>query len=154
MVSRFEQFAASISAVYHYIQKIERTEMANFGMKGPHAQYLIAMVRYPQGITAAQLGKICDKDKAAVSRAVAELEKEGLVRRLDARTYRTPLMLTEKGSAAAAIVNRKAAQAVEAAGHGLTDENRRIFYEALDLIASNLHRISTEGIGNSGEETV
>ena len=62
MVSRFEQFASSIAAVYHYIQKIERAEMANFGMKGPHAQYLIAMVRYPQGITAAQLGKICDKD--------------------------------------------------------------------------------------------
>lgn len=154
MVSRFEQFASSISAVYHYIQKIERTEMANFGMKGPHAQYLIAMTRYPQGITAAQLGKVCDKDKAAVSRAVAELEQEGLIRRLDSRLYRTPLVLTAKGSAAAAIVNEKAARAVEAAGQGLTDDNRKVFYEALDLIASNLHRISTDGIGSTGEESV
>ena len=152
MVSRFEQFASSIAAVYHYIQKIERAEMANFGMKGPHAQYLIAMVRYPQGITAAQLGKICDKDKAAVSRAVTELEQEGLIRRLDARTYRTPLVLTQKGAAAAAMVNKKASRAVEAAGQGLSDENRVIFYEALNLIASNLHRIAAEGLASSGEE--
>lgn len=153
MVSRFEQFAASIAAVYHYIQKIERSEMANFGMKGPHAQYLIAMVRYPQGITAAQLGKICDKDKAAVSRAIAELEQEGLIRRLGSRAYRAPLVLTAKGSAAASLVNDKAARAVEAAGQGLTDENRRIFYEALDLIASNLHRLAAEGIDPTGEES-
>lgn len=147
MISRFEQFSSSISAIYHYIQKIERSEMANFGMKGPHAQYLIAMTRYPKGITAAQLGKICDKDKAAVSRAVTELEQEGLIRRLGDRTYRTPLVLTEKGAAAASMVSETAGRAVEAAGQGLTEENRRIFYEALNLIAANLHRIAAEGIG-------
>ena len=97
-------------------------------------------------------GKICDKDKAAVSRAVTELEQEGLIRRLDARTYRTPLVLTQKGAAAAAMVNKKASRAVEAAGQGLSDENRVIFYEALNLIASNLHRIAAEGLASSGEE--
>lgn len=153
MVSRFEQFASSISAIYHYVQKIERVEMASFGMKGPHAQYLVAMVRYPQGITAAQLGRICDKDKAAVSRAVAELEQEGMIRRVSGKSYRTPLVLTQKGRIAAAQVNEKASRAVETAGRGLTAENRKIMYEALDLIASNLQRIAMDGIDNAGGET-
>ena len=61
-------------------------------------------------------------------------------------------MLTQKGAAAAAMVNEKASRAVEAAGQGLSDENRVIFYEALNLIASNLHRIAAEGLASSGEE--
>lgn len=154
MVTRFEQFSSSIAAIYHYIQKIERSEMAAFDMKGPHAQYLVAMVRYPQGITAAQLGKLCDKDKAAVSRAVAELEQEGLVRRMGSRTYRAPLVLTGKGAIAAAKVSEKVGRAVEAAGQGLTDENRRVFYEALNLIASNLQRLAEEGIDPSQTEAL
>lgn len=154
MVSRFEQFASSISAIYHYIQKIERIEMADFGMKGPHAQYLVAMVRYPQGITAAQLGRLCDKDKAAVSRAVSELEREGLVRRAGGKSYRAPLVLTKRGQIAAAKVNDKASRAVETAGRGLTDENRGIFYHSLDLIASNLQRIAMEGIDSAGEDSL
>lgn len=152
MVSRFEQFASSISAVYHYIQKIERTEMADFGMKGPHAQYLIAMARYPQGITAAQLGRICDKDKAAVSRAVAELEREGMIRRSGETAYRAPLVLTEKGRVAAGQVNEKASLAVETAGRGLSDDARKVFYDSLDLIASNLQRIAMDGLDSAGGE--
>ena len=50
------------------------------------------------------------------------------------------------------MVNEKASRAVEAAGQGLSDENRVIFYEALNLIASNLHRIAAEGLASSGEE--
>ena len=49
--------------------------MEKYGLKGPHAQCLLAMRRNPQGITASQLCTICDKDKAAISRTVAELEQ-------------------------------------------------------------------------------
>lgn len=151
-VSRLEQFACSISEIYHYIQKIERIEMARYGLKGPHAQYLIAMARFPQGITAAKLGRICDKDKAAVSRAVAELEQEGLICRSSSRAYRTPLVLTQKGQVAADQVNQQASLAVEAAGKGLSDNARKIFYESLSLIAANLQRISIEGLDPAEED--
>mgnify|MGYP002513119865 CR=1 FL=1 len=36
--------------------------MSNYGLKGPHAQYLIAMNRFPQGATAAQLSAACERD--------------------------------------------------------------------------------------------
>ena len=83
MITRFEQFSSAISSIYQSIAKIERVEMAKYGLKGPHAQCLLAMSRYPDGITAARLCEVCEKDKAAVSRTVAELEEAGMILRPD-----------------------------------------------------------------------
>lgn len=148
MIRKYELFSASISSMYHDIQKIERTEMANFGLKGPHAQCLLAMDRYPEGITSARLCEICEKDKAAISRTLTELEQRGMINR-DQRNgtrYRALLMLTEQGKNAAAVVSEKARQAVEQAGAGLTDDQREVFYRVLAVIAGNLHTLCKEGI--------
>lgn len=149
MVSRFEHFSASISCIYRYIQKIERVEMENYGLKGPHAQCLLAMRRYPEGITAARLCEACDKDKAAVSRMAAELEEKGMISRGDsgAARYRAPLKLTPLGEEAAEHVEQRAKRAVEEAGAGMTDAQRVTLYAALDLIAGNLQTICAEGLG-------
>jgi len=148
MLDRYELFSSSISSIYHDIQKIERVEMAKFGLKGPHAQCLLALRRYPEGLTSSQLCEICDKDKAAVSRTVAEMEQAGMVSRdvRDGNRYRARLTLTEQGAAAAKAVSQRALLAVEQAGVGLEDEKRQIFYQVLMLIAGNLHTICKEGL--------
>lgn len=148
MIERFELFSASIFRIYRDMQRIEREEMEKYGLKGALAQYLAILVRFPEGITAARLKEICDKDKAAISRAVGEMEQKGLLRRQNASDsgYRALLVLTEEGRRAAAFVCRRAEQAVEAAGQGLTEENRAIFYAALGQIADNLHAVSQKGI--------
>ena len=150
MVTKFEQFSASVFCIYRCIQKIERVEMAKYGLKGPHAQCLLAMSRYPEGITSSQLCTVCDKDKAAISRTVAELEREGLVERCvkGSNRYRAPLILTAQGKAAAEHVDERAKLAVEKAGEGMTDEQRAIFYSVLDLIAGHLQTICEEGLEN------
>lgn len=148
MLDRFELFSSSVAALYRYVQKIERAEMAKYGLKGPHAQCLIAMYRFPAGITAARLSEICDKDKAAISRTVAELEKKGLIRRnlANGNRYRALLQLTETGKRATEQVREKAALAVELAGEGLTQEQRDTLYQAMALIAENLSRICRDGL--------
>lgn len=154
MENRYALFSLSISGLYHDIQKIERVEMAKFGLKGPHAQCLLAMSRYPEGITAARLCEICEKDKAAISRAVAELEEVGLLRRPDrnGNRYRANLQLTDQGRQAAAAVSEKVRMAVEQAGKGLDEESRAVFYQALTLIAGNLHKICREGLRQNRAE--
>ena len=154
VISKYELFSSSVSCMYHDIQKIERKEMTKFGLKGPHAQCLIAMSRYPQGVTAAQLCEICEKDKAAISRTVAELEQAGLVVRNERNgtRYRALLTLTSKGKEAAQSVNAKAQQAVERAGEGLDDAQREVFYRVLALIAGNLHTICKEGLKDNDED--
>lgn len=154
MLGRFEQFSSSIASISKNIQKIERTEMARYGLKGAHVQCLMAMRRHTQGIILSQLCEVCEKDKAAISRAVAELEAKGLVERWTAgeKIYRAPLRLTEAGSEIAGRIVGIAERAVELAGEGLADEDRRVFYQALELIAGNLQRISRDGIPEIKEE--
>lgn len=148
MVSRYELFSSAISCIHHDIQRIERTEMAKYGLKGPHAQCLLALSHHPQGLTAARLCEICEKDKAAISRTLSELEQAGMILRQDRNgtRYRASLTLTEQGRAAADAVSEKARLAVELAGTGLEDAQREIFYQVLGLIAGNLHTICRDGL--------
>ena len=151
MVSRYESFSTCISCIYHDIQRIERAEMARYGLKGPHAQCLLVMSRFPEGITAARLCEVCEKDKAAISRIVAELEQMGMVRRTEhnGTRYRASLTLTEQGQTAAKAVEEKARLAVERAGAGLDDKSREVFYSVLALIAGNLHVICKNGLAEA-----
>ena len=148
MISKYEIFSTVVSSLYHDIQRIERTEMAKYGLKGPHAQCLVIMDRYPEGITSARLCEICERDKAAISRTVSELEEAGLLARREQNGihYRVPLVLTAEGREAARNVNEVASRAVEQAGEGLDDVHREIFYNVLGQIAQNLHAISRDGL--------
>lgn len=148
MVSRFEEFSSSIFAINRCIQKIERVEMARFGLKGPQAQCLLALVRHPEGMTSSQLREVCDKDKAAISRTVAELEQEGMVERLthNGNRYRAMLVLTEPGRKAAEQVAERARIAVESAGGGMNETQRTALYAALHDIADRLQTICSEGL--------
>lgn len=148
MLNRFERFTSAISAIYRDIQKIERDEMEKHGLRGAFAQYLVAISHYPEGITAAALCEVCDKDKAAVSRIIAELEAKGLLFKENdgGSQYRARLSLTPAGEEAAAFVRERASIAVELAGSGLSDPDRKIFYSALELICGNLQEICQTGI--------
>lgn len=145
MLDRFEQFSAAISAIYRDIQKIEKAEMDRLGYKGAFAQYLVLLRRYPEGLTAVEVCELCDRDKAAVSRVMAEMEEKGLLTRIG-NAYRARLVLTEQGLDAADFVACRAEVAVLEAGKGLSDRDRAIFYEALSLISSNLQILSKEGL--------
>lgn len=148
MVERFEQFSALISSAYRQVQKLERTEMETYGLKGAFAQYLLIMSHYPRGMTATQLCEACEKDKAAVSRVVAEMESKGLVVREGEgeQSYRALLFLTDEGRRAAEFVSQRASVAVIKANEGISEENRRIFYETLEQFNGNLQRICESGI--------
>lgn len=148
MIRKYELFSGAISSMYRDIQRIERTEMAKFGLKGPHAQCLLTMSHYPEGLTATQLCEACEKDKAAVSRILTELEQGGMILRTrrNGTLYRASLTLTEQGKKAAETVKERARLAVEQAGIGLDDAQREIFYRVLGLIAGNLHAICKDGL--------
>jgi len=148
MISRFEQFSSVISSIYGAIQKIEREEMAKYGLKGAYAQYLVAVKRFPEGVTSTELCELWDKDKSAVSRIVAEMEEKGLVVRegIKETLYRAKIKLTEEGRKAAEHVLEKGEVAVAIVGKGLTNEDRDAFYRAMDLIANNIQVLTKKGL--------
>ena len=156
MENRYELLSGAISCMYHDIQKIERVEMARYGLKGPHAQCLLAIKKHPEGITAARLCEVCEKDKAAVSRTLAELEEVGMIYRdnRNGSRYRSALMLTEQGEIAAEAVVEKVRMAVERAGIGFGEAEREVFYRVLAIIAGNLHKLCKEGLTRNHESCV
>lgn len=148
MVDRFERFSYAISEISRCWHRIAGEEMGKYDLKGAFSVYFTTLYRYPAGIAAAQLGELCSRDKADVSRAMALLEKKGFVTRqeTEGKAYRAKLSLTETGMALAEQINQKAGAAVEYASRGLPAEKRVVFYEALELITANLQKLSKEGL--------
>ena len=148
MVDRFQRFLFYISEISRHWHKIAGDEMEQYGLKGPHATYLVCIYRHPEGITAPRISERCGKDKSDVSRTMALMEKKGLVIKegVHQNLYRGLYKLTDAGKEAAEKVSRRAALAVELAGRDLTEENRAIFYEALEQISDNLREISQNGL--------
>ena len=68
--------------------------------------------------------------------------------RIEADKDDRKLILTDKGKEIANHVQKKAIEAVGEAGAGISDEDRRVFYECLGTIASNLKKISAEGLSD------
>ncbi|MBO5797166.1 MAG: MarR family transcriptional regulator [Clostridia bacterium] len=148
MLDRFAQFSTAISTIYRCVQKLEREEMVTYGYKGAFAQYLVTLNRHPEGLTLVELCDLCDKDKAAVSRMVGEMEEKDLVRRerKGDRVYKAVVKLTEEGRRAADFVATRACAAVAAVGKELSDSDRAVFYAALTAISTNLQALTKEGI--------
>ena len=152
MIHRFERFSYAISEISRCWHRIAGEEMGEYGMSGSSSVYFTTLYRYPEGVTAAQLGELCSRDKADVSRTMSLLEKKGLVVR-QGSSYRARLQLTEQGVAVAEQINQKASAAVEHASRGLPGEKREIFYEALELITANLQMLSKEGLPFNRKES-
>ena len=137
-MSRFEQFTVSIFSITHYWNRIATEEMREHGLKGSYAFYLLTLYTAGESITAAQLCEITQRDKADVSRAVSLFQEKGFVEEYGENRYRAPIRLTAKGKRIAAKIQKKADNALQTAGEGLSDEMRRNMYKALEIISANL----------------
>ncbi len=149
MIERFERFSFAISEISKYWHKLTADEMEKYGLKGTHSVYLLTMARFSgEGLTAPQICEYCGRDKADVSRMMSIMEQKGLVQKesVHQNMYRSVFRLTEEGLKAAEQVKLRASKAVELAGKDLSEENRVIFYEALDCIMTNLRELSVKGI--------
>lgn len=148
MLDRFERFLLSVSDISRCWHKLSADEAADYGLKGPHVVYLTVMYRYEDGVTASELGEICHKDKADVSRMLAIMEQKGLAKKygVNESMYRGVWKLTDEGRAAAEYIRQRASLAVKLAGEGLSDASRTSFYESLERIAANLCDLCETGI--------
>lgn len=138
-MERFETFTVLMARIGRSIKRIKAEEMARFQLKGPHVSCLYYL-SLNESMTAAQLCERCEEDKAAISRSLDFLEKEGyLVCDSSARKrYRSPLRLTEKGEATGRRIMEKIDRIVREAGSALTEEERAVMYRALSAVSERL----------------
>ncbi len=143
MEERYQMFTTLITKCARSVKRIKSNEMSGMNMKSSYVSCLYYLYINDKPMTAKELCDVCEEDKAYVSRAVDALENGGYVlcASKTAKRYNSPISLTEQGTLVAKEVAKRVESIVERASVGLSEENRKIFYESLGLICNNLERI-------------
>lgn len=142
MEERFEMFTVLITKASRYIKRLKTEEMAEFNLKIPHVSCIYYLYK-KEKLTSKELCDICEEDKASVSRSLEYLETNGYIKCLDnsKKRYKSILILTEKGLEVGKKIEAKIDNILSKASEGLSEENRKIFYESFDIICNNLQQI-------------
>lgn len=152
MIQRFETFVTAINQIYRSIHRLKSQGMSSFGLKGTHVMCLFQLSQHPEGLTSAQLTQFCEEDKAAVSRALAELKEKGLTQTQEVpgqRHYRAPITLTQQGIEVTKQMDEKILAAVCKGAQGYDPQERAVFYRVLLQIADNLQDASFDPEGET-----
>ena len=141
----YHTLTTQIAKMSRSIKRIKSEEMADLdpGLKGPHVSCLYYIYKSDGTMTAKEISDVCEEDKAAISRSLDYLEREGYIssESKTEKRYKCPLSLTTKGQEVGVKIAEKIDKIVVMAGTGLSDENRKIFYETLSLINNNLKKL-------------
>ena len=138
-MNRYQNFTILINKISREIRRIKNLEMKEYGLKSPHVSCLYSFYKEKK-LTSKQLADICEEDKAAISRTIDYLEKNGyIVCESDAKKrYRDYFKLTEKGLLIGEILSNKIDMIVDEASKELSDEHKKLLYESLEVISTNL----------------
>lgn len=145
MEARYETFTVLIARISRSIRRLKGEEMARWGLKGPHVSCLYYLA-LSGPMTAAELCERCEEDKAAVSRSVDYLERNGFLvcRDSGGRRYKNPLELTDRGRAVCEAMAARIGRIVEAVSSGVDEGDRQGMYRALTQIGQGLEALYSE----------
>lgn len=146
MQERFETFTVLINRISRNIRKIKNQEMADYHLRSVHVSCLYFLYLH-EAATATDLCERCEEDKATISRALDYLETNEFLtcESKNAKRYKSPLILTEKGKEAGKKIADKINGVLDAISGGLTDEERVAFYRSLSIISESLEAVSQNG---------
>lgn len=151
MKERFETFTVLINRISRNIRKIKNQEMAEYNLRSSHISCLYYLY-LSDGLTATELCERCEEDKAAISRALDYLEKNGFIvcESKSAKRYKSPLSLTEKGNYVGKKISDKIAGVLDEISNGLTEEERIAFYRSLTIISESLESVCKSSENRKG----
>lgn len=143
MDNRFETFTILVNRISRNIRRIKNQEMAAYGLRSAHISCLYHLYA-AEGLTATDLCERCEEDKATISRALEYLETNGYLtcESKSVKRYRSPLVLTEKGLQVSREIVEKVDLVLQEISTGLTEEERRAFYQSLTIISDSLDAVA------------
>ena len=141
MNNRYETFTTLINSISRSIRKIKNETMKEYNLKSHHVSCLYYL--YKEGaLTPTELIDLCDEDKAAISRSLVFLEKEGyLVRGKNKNHYNNKITLTEQGQTIGEVICVKIDKVLQKTDEVILEENRNNFYETLLMIERSLKKL-------------
>ncbi len=142
MDERFYIFTNHINSINRNIRRIKNIEMMEYDLKSPHVSCVYYLYKN-KSLSIKELTKLCDIDKAAISRTLDFLLNNDFIKIDDSenKSYKNDLFLTNKGVEVGKYISDKIDNILNIASKGLTEKEREILYKALDLIDNNLKNI-------------
>ena len=146
MADRFELFSTSVVKLTREVQSIKSSKMAEHGLRGPDAVCLCCLYRGKGGMTATELARAGEIDKAQVSRAMAALISRDLAVREESegRCSKQKYHLTAEGVRVAADVMGTIRRIERAVAKGITERELDIFYATLYKLCRNFDELLAE----------
>ena len=100
-VGNFNAAAIRFSNIERVLHSMKSEQMAKYGLRHTHLVCMVYIDQSEDGLTPTEISKICDFDKAFVSRITSELIQKNIIKINDkfndGRKYRNKYVLTEKG---------------------------------------------------------
>ena len=120
--------------------------MAEYGLRSVHVTCLYYLYS-EDSLTATDLCERCEEDKATISRGLDFLEENGFIvcDSKQAKRYKSPLSLTEKGTEVGRKITEKINFVLDEICIDLSEEQRAEFYRSLAIISDSLE-LCAEGI--------
>lgn len=145
MKERFETFTVLINRISRNVRKIKNQEMAEYNLRSAHISCLYYLYT-AENITATDLCGRCEEDKATISRSIEYLETNGYLtcESKNAKRYKSPLVLTEKGIAVGKKIADKIDGVLDEISEGLNEEERIAFYRSLSIISEMLESVANK----------
>jgi DNA-binding MarR family transcriptional regulator len=116
--------------------------MAEYGLRSSHISCLYYLYK-SESLTATELCEKCEEDKATISRSLEYLEENGytISESKNARKYKSPIILSEKGFKAGKEIADKIDRVLYDISNELSDDERTEFYHSLTVISNGLDKM-------------
>ena len=143
----YRLFSLYLGHLKKCVDIIEARFGEKFSIKGVHPFWIYELSRYPGGLTATELSKLCDVNRSLVSREMPVLLEQGIVfiREENAgKKYNRRFLLTEKGQTLAKEVSATAEEMQQKADRGISAEEMVIFRKVLKTMSINFENMISE----------
>lgn len=140
-MEHFERFYTAFIEMNRAMLRVRELELRRLDLHPTHAVCLYYLLSHPEGVYASEMSALTKEDKAAISRALADLAARGMVVSEKAegrRAYRNRWYLTEEGRRTAERLGRRIRHAYRIGGKDFTAEEERSLLAAMEIILRNL----------------
>ena len=143
MEERFELLTQMVWGVHGNVQRLKTEIAARLGIKSAHVFLIYLLRKYPEGLTALQLGEMNRSTEGLISRETADLLAKGIIttdKESARRRYGCKYLLTPKGREMAAQIAAFSMEIQNFVDEGITPQELDSFYRTFSVLLANFDR--------------
>ena len=146
---RFVPFVLYTERISKNIKRLADAKMEPYGIRSAQIMCILQLAKSEEGLSSAELSRVCGVDKAFVSRITSELmEKNYISRDIGPKQgkYKTKFLLTDEGVKIYNVMNDIINQFIQKTSKNTPVKKLETFYEVLNSIDTELDKITNKEI--------